>query len=127
MFFCDLSEIKFNIEPYVKIKSQLQNPLFQCERKHFIGNLDIFPLTSLSDFVSINKLTLIQKIFSQCDVRTHYDVTDKTNNISFDYLNIITSITARPIRLAVILVIMSVSHFKTTIILYIFKVGLKRV
>ena len=88
VFFCGLSEIKFNIEPYVKIKSQLQNPLFQCERKHFISNLNIFPLTSLSDIVSINKLTLIQKNFSQCDVRTRYDVTDKTNNISFDDLNI---------------------------------------
>jgi len=37
----------------------------------FIGNLDIFPLISISDIVSISKL-----------------ITDKSNNISFEGLDI---------------------------------------
>jgi len=56
------------------------------------------------------------KIISQYDV-THYDVTNKNNYISFEEPDIIiTSITAHPIRLAVI---MSVSIFTTAVILYI--------
>ena len=35
----------------------------------FISNLDIYPLISLSDFVSINILTLIQKIICQCEIK----------------------------------------------------------
>jgi hypothetical protein len=33
-----------------------------------MGELDIFPLISLCDIVSINRLTLIPKIIGQCDV-----------------------------------------------------------
>jgi hypothetical protein len=62
---------------------------------------------------------MMLKIISQYDV-THYDVTNKNNYISFEEPDIIiTSITAHPIRLAVILVIMSVSIFTTAVILYI--------
>jgi len=38
-----------------------------------IGNLDIFPLISSSYIVSINKITLILTIISQCEVK--HDVT----------------------------------------------------
>jgi hypothetical protein len=66
-------------------------------------------------------MSLILKIINQCDVsdtedyqpvwcQTHYDVTDKNNNVSFE---------AHPIRLAEILAIMSVSTFITAIILYV--------
>jgi hypothetical protein len=53
--------------------------------------------------------------------KTHYDVTDKNNNISFEGLNrhIITNIPAGPIRLAEILVITYVSTFKITVIPYL--------
>jgi hypothetical protein len=68
-----------------------------------MGNLDIFPFISRSDIVSDNEL----------------DETDENNNINFEGLNIyiFTSI----IRLAVILVIMSVSTIISDIILYTIK------
>jgi hypothetical protein len=52
--------------------------------------LILSPLISPSDIVNINKQTLILKIIR------HYDITDKSNNVSF-------IITDRPIGLAVIL------------------------
>jgi len=54
---------------------------------------------------------------SQCGRQTHYNVvTDKNYDVSFEC--IITSITAHPIRLAVIIMSMFVSAFKTAVILY---------
>jgi hypothetical protein len=52
--------------------------------KHFISNLDMFPLISQMIFY-INELTLILKIIGQCDVK-HNDATNKkTNNVMFEY------------------------------------------
>jgi len=48
--------------------------------------LDILPLISPSDIVSMNELTVILKIIGQCQI--HYDVTDKNNSTSFQGLNI---------------------------------------
>ena len=48
----------------------------------------------------------MSKFISQSDVKTHYGVTDKNNNVSSE-------------GLAVILAIMSVSTFKIAVILYI--------
>jgi hypothetical protein len=50
----------------------------------FISNFDIFYLIPPSDIVSINELTLI--IIGHYNVKTHYDVTNKINNISFEVL-----------------------------------------
>jgi hypothetical protein len=100
---------------------------------YFIGKLDIFPLICATDKVWITELTLIHKdirsvrhshvqelnlilkIISQCDVK--HILTSPMKKIT-PY--IITSITARSVGLAAILAIMSVSTFKTTIILYLF-------
>ena len=76
---------------------------------------------SHSDIVSINELTKINYL-SVCH-QTNYDVTDKNKNVLKVWTYIITSITARPVGLAVILEIMSVSIFKTVVILYIFMKG----
>ena len=67
----------------------------------------------------VQELTLILKIVGQCDIK--HTLTSPIKSITpvmkiSTY--IITSITARPVRLAVILVIMSVSTFKTTVILF---------
>jgi hypothetical protein len=67
----------------------------------------------------VQELTLILKIIGQCDIK--HTLTSPIKSITpvmkiSTY--IITSITARPVRLAVILVIMSVSTFKTTVILF---------
>ena len=67
----------------------------------------------------VQELTLILKIIGQCDFK--HTLTSPIKSIMpvmkiSTY--IITSITARPVRLAAILVIMSVSTFKTTVILY---------
>jgi hypothetical protein len=52
--------------------------------------------------------------------KTHNDVTDKNNNVSSEASTVfITSITACPIGLTWILVIMFVSTFKTAVILYV--------
>ena len=71
----------------------------------FIDNLYIFALISQSDISNINGLTMILKITAVLNVSTY----------------IITSITACPIRLAVIcnIRIMHVSTFITGGILYI--------
>jgi len=42
----------------------------------FIGNLDIFPLISLSDLVCIKELTMILTNISQCDVKYIYTIID---------------------------------------------------
>jgi hypothetical protein len=48
----------------------------------------MFPLFCSSDIFSINRLIVILQIIGQCEVKTHYDVTDKNNNVSFEGLNI---------------------------------------
>jgi hypothetical protein len=60
---------------------------------------------SLLGVVSINELTKINYL-SVCH-QTNYDVTDKNKNVLKVWTYIITSITARPVGLAVILEIMS--------------------
>ena len=75
---------------------------------------------SHSDIVSINELTKINYL-SVCHQTN--DVTNKNKNVLKIWTYIITSITARPVGLAVILEIMSVSIFKTVVILYIFMKG----
>jgi hypothetical protein len=55
---------------------------------HFlITKLDIFALISPSDIVSINQQTYTENYLSVWR-QTHYDVTDKNNNISYESLNI---------------------------------------
>ena len=66
----------------------------------------IHNLISPSDIVSINKLTLILTHYHSVWVQTHYDVTNKNNNISFEDLTEIVGTT-------------SVSIFVTAVILYI--------
>ena len=108
-----------------------------------IGKFDIFPLMCAADKVWINELTLIHKnirsvrnshaheltlilkIIGQCDFKhilTSLIIT--TTPVLKISTYIITSITARPVRLSVILAIMSVSTFKTAVILYIVKLVL---
>jgi hypothetical protein len=86
--------------------------------KHFISNLDMFPLISQMIFY-INELTLILKIIGQCDVKHIMMLPFKTITWVLKVLTYytITSIAACPTRLAMILVIMSVSTFQTDIIL----------
>ena len=76
----------------------------------------LFPLISPSEIVSIIKPTLILKIISPCDIK---HITNETSVCKIS-TNIITSIAACLIRLGVIPVIMSVSSFKTDIILCIY-------
>ena len=64
----------------------------------------------------VQELTLILKIISQCDVK--HILTSLIKTITL-VTYIITSITARPVRLAEILAVMSVSTFKTDVILYV--------
>jgi hypothetical protein len=45
-----------------------------------------FPLI-LSDIDSINERILILKIIGQCDVKTHWDITDENINFSFEGLD----------------------------------------
>ena len=76
-------------------------------------NSDIFPLISLG----INERTMIQKIINQCDMK-HIIILPMKSIISV--LNVLTYIiTARPIGLTEILVIMLVSTFIATVILYL--------
>jgi hypothetical protein len=73
-----------------------------------------------SDIIGINELTMILKIICQCDVRNIIMLLIKTaTSLLKVSANINTSITALPIRLSEILVIMPVSTFKTAVILYI--------
>ena len=101
---------------------------------HIIGKLDILPLlwatvkVWITELTLIHKnirsvsnshvqeLTLILKIISQCDVK--HILTSLIKTITL-VTYIITSITARPVRLAEILAVMSVSTFKTDVILYV--------
>jgi len=98
----------------------------------FIGKLDIFPLMCAADKVWITELkpwsakilgqfiTRMRKFISQSDVK--HIMTSPIKMITSVYKvskHITTSITARPIRLTAILLIMSVSTFKTTVILYL--------
>ena len=69
----------------------------------FISNLCISPLILLKGIVSSKGLTDIG------NYRSYYEVTDKNNNTNFEGLDI---------RLAMILVIMSVSTFINAVILY---------
>ena len=80
---------------------------------HVIKN--IFP----SD-ISINELTLMQKIIGHCDVKHKYNVIVKAiMSDSKVSISIITITSAISIGLAAILVIMTVSTFITIVILYI--------
>jgi hypothetical protein len=66
------------------------------------------------------ELTLILKIISQCAFKHILTSLIKTIMPVLKILTyIITSITARPVRLAEILAVMSVSTFKTAVILYV--------
>jgi hypothetical protein len=88
-----------------------------------ISKLDIFPLISPSDIVCINGLTLILKNIGQCDVTLWRWILIKTITSMLNFSTyIMTSITAHPIRLTVVLVIMSVSTVKTAVILYIYAI-----
>ena len=62
------------------------------------------------------------EIYQSLWCQTRYDITDANNNISFEGLDMNISITTCPNRLDVIaiLVLMSVSTFKTAVILYIY-------
>jgi len=81
---------------------------------YIVSNLNIILLISQTDIVSI--ITNYVSVMSIAD-----DVTVKKNIVSLKFsTNIITSITARPDRLAVVLVIMSVSTLITAVILYIY-------
>jgi hypothetical protein len=68
----------------------------------------IYLIICLYDILCINRLTLILKIFGQCD--TFYDVTDKSNNVSFEGLDI---------YIITIIVLTSISTFITAVILYL--------
>ena len=70
----------------------------------FISNLNIFPMISQSDIVSINEWTLILKIISQHEIKHIMMLRIKTMTKGLD-----------------IIVIMSVSTFKTAVILLKFK------
>jgi ABC-type polysaccharide/polyol phosphate transport system ATPase subunit len=77
----------------------------------------------MSDIVSMNELTLILKIISQCDIKCILTFPIKTIATVLKVSTyIITSITACPIGLAARLAIMSVSTSITAIILYIVEV-----
>jgi hypothetical protein len=89
-----------------------------------IGNLDnfptIYPIKWYYLFISINELSLIQEMVGPFDVKHIIILLIKTvtSNVKL-WTNIINSITARPIKFVVVLVIMSVSTFKPDVILYL--------
>ena len=59
--------------------------LYTCR---FICNLNIFPMISLKYIVSINKLTnWYRKLTISVTWKTHYNITDKNNNIIFESLH----------------------------------------
>jgi hypothetical protein len=103
----------------------------------FIGKLDIFHLMCAADKVWITELTLnhknitsvsnahvqelILKIIGQCDIKHILTLLIKT---IMSVLKISTYIITSVVRLAAILAIMSVSTFKTAVILYILCHGL---
>ena len=75
--------------------------------------LDMFPLIWLDNIGSINKVKMIMKFISWCDI------IDKNWSVFKFSTYIIASIAAWPIQLTAILVIMSISTFKTDFILYL--------
>jgi type III secretory pathway component EscU len=84
-----------------------------------MGNLDIFPVITPSDIVSISKLTPILKIICQSYANHIMTSLIKTITSVLKVLTyIITSIAA---GLDLILVIMSVSIIKAAVILYTVK------
>jgi hypothetical protein len=79
--------------------------------------MNIFPLISLIDFVSIN-LAILENI-DQCEVTLWRLILIKTKMFVLEILKYITtSIKTRPIGLAAILVIMSLSTVKSDVILF---------
>jgi predicted GTPase len=74
-------------------------------------------LISTSDIVSIKELTQILKNIGQCDAK--HIVTSLMQTITSGLKVLTYIITARPIRLAQILMIMSVSTFKPVVILFV--------
>ena len=77
-------------------------------KQFFLVNLYIFPLISLRGGVSINRLTLILKIISQCDVKHVIKLQIKTiTSVLMILTGITTSIAAHSTRLTTILAIMS--------------------
>jgi len=69
-------------------------------------------------FSDINGMTMILKIIGQCDVKHIMTLLIKTiTSVLKVSTHIITSLLACPVRLAAILAIMSVSTFKTAVIL----------
>jgi len=113
LFYIDLcsSDIKCDI----RCLSWADKISYMCssEIRCVFGNCDIFPLILLSDIVSINKLTVILKNIGKCDVKHIMTLPIKRITSVLKVLTyIITNIKAHPIRLSVIIVIMSVSTFK---------------
>lgn len=83
--------------------------------------LDILLLIALSDVVGINEVTLILEIIGWFEVKHIMMLQVKTMTLVLKVSTYITtSITARPFRLAAILVIMSITTLKWTVILYVF-------
>jgi hypothetical protein len=96
----------------------------------FICNFYIFPLISLSDNVSMmnwpwysDELTMILKFIGHCAIKHIMMIPIKT--ITSVLKVSIYIIIAHPIRLSVKLVIMSVSTFKTAVILYMYLSSVK--
>jgi len=80
------------------------------------GISTVFSLISLSDIVITNKLSLVLQIICQCEIK-HMMLQIKTITSVLKVLTCITtSIAAHPIRLTVII---SVLTFKSAVILYI--------
>ena len=103
----------------------LQRHIVTCIIFQVISKLDIFPLMCATNKVRITELTLIHKNIrsvhnshiSQSEVKHIMRLTDKNNNISFEGIDRHYHSAS---GLATILVIMSVSTFKTVAILYIY-------
>ena len=84
----------------------------------FVGKFYIFPLISLSDIASINRLILILRNIGHIMMSD----TNKNNNVSFECLDIHYhqyNISQPILSDTVILAIMSVSTFKSADILYV--------
>ena len=80
-----------------------------------MDKLDIFPLMFAADKVWITELTLNHK-----NIRSDRNLqAEKYQSVWCQNSDIITNITTPPVRLAAILVRMSVSTFKTAVILHV--------
>ena len=91
------------------------NTLFYIDIAKIVTRIN-YPLYS----ISINKLTLDTENYLSVWCQTHYDFTDKNNKVCFEGLEkYYHCLSACTIGLTVILVVMSVSTFKTAIILYL--------